>query len=355
MARFLRRAKTREVKDFGRLGFTGSRQMDNSEMDLIHYNQEHISSHEGVSLDQLLDLVKQKGQSWVRFYGLHDTDLITKLGESMGWHPLVVDKITDIEAHSSFEDYEDYLVLVLKMMRLGDDSSQVETEHLVIIVMDNIIFTFQENRRDPFDPILERMQVATNRIRRFGVDYMLFAQLRATLNEFGYVVEKIGSNIEELDEVIFDKANPELLEEMGAYNIEVSYLVRSMRPARTAILAICKTDSDLISRENCQFIISHVSDTTYLISEAVDNFRLMLHDQLNMYHTNVATRLNEMFRILTIFSVIFVPLTFIAGIYGMNFEFIPELKYHNSYFILLAAMFIIALAMVMYFKRKKWL
>lgn len=355
MARFLKRAKIKEVKDFGKLGFTGTQQMEKSEIDVINYSKEKIEEHEKVRFDELSSLLNNDSRSWVRFYGLHDTALIAKLGEQMGWHPLVIDKISNIDGRSSFEDHDDYLVLVLKMIKFGKTQFEVETEHVVIILMEDRIFTFQENRDDPFDPILERMQVPTNRIRRFGVDYMLFAQTRAILNQFSHVVELIGSKIEDLEEVIFDKANPELLEQMGDYNMEVSYLVRSIRPARTAVLTACKTDSDLISQDTCHFIISHVLDATYMISEAADNYRLMLHDQLNMYHTNVATRLNEMFRILTVFSVIFVPLTFIAGIYGMNFEFIPELKFHDAYFILWGVMLTVAAAMVIYFKRKKWL
>lgn len=355
MAKILKRAKVKETKDFGKQGFTGTQQMERSEIDLINYTHEDIEAHEKIQLDSLFKLLQSKSKSWVRFYGLHDTELITAIGEKMGWHPLVVDKITDTEGRSSFEDHDDYLVLVLNMNKLGGAQSEVVTEHVVIVLMENKIFTFQENRDDPFDPILERMQVSTNRIRRLGVDYMLFAQTRAMLYQINNVVESIGSKIEDLDEIIFDKANPERLEQMGSYNMELSHLIKSIRPARSAILAACKTDSERVSQDTCEFIISHVLDATYMISEAADNYRLMIHDQLNMYHTNVATRLNEMFRILTVFSVIFVPLTFIAGIYGMNFEFIPELEYKSAYFVLWAIMISLAAIMVIYFKRKKWL
>jgi magnesium transporter len=287
--------------------------------------------------------------------GLHDAELVEKIGEILEIHPMVVDKITNTGQRAGFEDFEDYDVLTLKLIHLDESEQTIESEHIVFVLFKHLLVTFQENKNDPFEPIRERIKIETSRIRKANQGYLMFALIRTILHEYSRVTEFIGDKIENLEDAIFSQDSRELLAELNTYNTEIAYLNRIVRPAKEAIANLCRSEAVLINQGKSQFMINHILDSMFLVADAAENYRMMLHDHLSIYHTNVANKLNEMFRVLTIFSVIFVPLTFVAGIYGMNFEYIPELGYHNGYFVVWGVMIAVAAIMIVYFKKKGWL
>jgi magnesium transporter len=355
MARFLKKQSSSEIKPFGKLGFVGVRKMDQSFIEVFDFSQKEIQHYEDVSVQELSTYKESNSISWINVCGLHNTELINQVGKIFELHPMVMDKITNTDDRSSFEDYDDYIVLVLKMLHLDKSDLTMHSEHIFFALFNNVLITFQENRADPFGPIRERLQKRTNRIRKGNTDYLLFAMLRAIINQYMNSLEYIGQKIENIEDEIFGQQSNELLQDLNDYNLEINYTSKIIRPAKEAVFALCKSDSEIISMESSQYIINNVHDTILIASDSCESYRTMLHDQLNIYHTNVSNRLNEMFRVLTIFSVIFVPLTFIAGVYGMNFEVMPELSQPSGYFTIWALMIIMAVSMLFYFRRKGWL
>jgi magnesium transporter len=355
MARFLTKQSPIEVKPIGKLGFVGTKKMDQPLIEVFDFSQKEIRHRENVSVEELAGYKESSTVSWINICGLHQTELISQIGEIFELHPMVIDKITNTGDRSSFEDFDDYIVLALKMLHLDRGDMTMHSEHILFALFDNVLITFQENQVDPFGPIRERMQKTTNRIRKGNTDYLLFAMIRAIINQYTNSLEYIGQKIEDIEDEIFGQQSNELLHDLNDYNLEINYTSKIIRPAKEAIFALCKSDSEIISKESSQHIINNVHDTISMASESCESYRTMLHDQLNIYHTNVANRLNEMFRVLTIFSVIFVPLTFIAGVYGMNFELMPELSQPYGYLVAWVVMIIMAVTMLFYFRRKGWL
>ncbi|MCT4624278.1 MAG: magnesium/cobalt transporter CorA [Schleiferiaceae bacterium] len=354
MARLFK-SDRKEVKEFGKLGFVGTQKMDKPIIEALQINESEVHLESFSDLSKFTEYRKNHTPRWLNIMGLHDSEMIERLGEAYDVHPMILDKISNTEARSSFEDYDEYIVLTLKMLHFNEAEMEIESEHITFILLEDRVVTFQEHQDHPFGPIMERLKKETSRIRKSGADYLMLSLVRAIINQYSIILEKIGDKIENLEESIFADTSNNLLEELTTYNAEMSYMHKIIRPAKEAITLVCKSDSDLIDREKSQYILNHLMDSVNMISETSDSYRMMLHDQLNIYHTNVASKLNEMFRILTIFSVIFVPLTFLAGIYGMNFENIPELSYHYGYHVVWAIMITMAIGMLIYFRRKGWL
>ncbi len=355
MARLLQKPRSVTINEFGKLGFTGIKQMDELTMSLYDFTKTKADSVETISLNDLERYTHSKTNSWLNVVGLHDHNKIKEISEVLGLHPIVLDKITDTGIRASFEDHDDYLVIVLKLIHLDENEMTIQSEHLVMVMFENLLITFQENNNDPFTPIRERIFKEASRVRGEKVDYLTLSLVRAILHDYSNTVEFIGDRIENLEGAIFADDSKDLLEELNTYNTEIAFLNKIIRPTKDTVVNLCRSDSDLINQERSQYMISHLTDSMFIVSDAAENYRTMLHDHLNIYHTNVASKLNEMFRVLTIFSVIFVPLTFIAGIYGMNFEYIPELGYPWGYFVVWGVMITMAVGMLIYFKRKNWL
>ncbi len=355
MARFLKKTGSRELPALGKLGFVGTQRLEYPLIRVTSYSEDRIEVHENVSRESLRTFRDSPTPVWIDICGVHDTALITAIAESFDFHPAVIDKITNTGTRASFEDFGEYLAIALKMLKIREVPYEVEAEHILFVLHGQVLLTFQENDQDPFDPVRQRMHQENNRIRTNHADYLMFSLLRAVLNDYRYLIEQIGEKIEALEEAILDRPSEAVLEKIGDYKLEINYILKVVRPARDAILQLCKSENEFIYPQRSERLINNVSELVWIASDSSENYRIILNDQMNIYHTNVASRLNEMFRILTVFSVIFVPLTFIAGIYGMNFEFIPELSYQNAYFILWGVMILVALAMIFYFRRKGWL
>jgi len=355
MARFLKKISPNEVKAFGNLGFVGTQKMDRPIIDVYDFSDQEFSHKKDIEVEELAQYRESSSLTWINVCGLHDTEIIRKITAIFNLHPMVIDKITNTGDRPSFEDYENYVILVLKMLHLDREKLLMESEHILFAMFENVLITFQENQQDPFEPIRERLQKAENRIRKSNIDYFLFALVRALINKYTNSLEFIGQKIEMNEDDIFSKESSNVLQQLNSFNQEISFTSKVIRPAKDAIFSLCKSDSELIGQEDSQYISSNVYDSILIASDSCENYRMMVHDQLNIYHMNVSSRLNEMFRVLTIFSVIFVPLTFVAGIYGMNFEVIPELSNPYGYFITWGVMLTMAGFMLFYFKRKGWL
>jgi magnesium transporter len=229
----------------------------------------------------------------------------------------------------------------------------VVNEQLSMVVADRFVLTFQERSGDVFEPVRERIRRKKSRIRASGTDYLACALMDTVVENYISVIEQIGEKIEDLEEEILSGHDTGVMEKINHFKREINYLRKSIRPAREAIFQLSRLESDLIHEKTLPFF-KDLEDLIIHATEAIDTYRDLLTDQLNIHNSVTANRMNDIMKVLTIFAAVFIPLTFIAGIYGTNFEYLPELKYRYSYFVFWGVLIIIAGALLYHFKKKRW-
>ena len=292
--------------------------------------------------------------TWINVDGINHTDAILKIGKHYDLHPLILEDIANTHQRPKIDEYEDYLFVVLKMLYFDKDEN-LSIEHISLILGKNYVVCFQEDEGDVFDPIRERLRSGKGRIRSMGADYLLYALMDAVVDNYFKLIEVMGEKIEELEDRLFTK-NPDddITTEIQDLKREILKIRRAVFPLREVVNRLEKSEHKLIS-DKTQFYLRDLYDHIIQISENIDISREMIWGLMDMYMTTISNKMNEVMKVLTIIASIFIPLTFLAGIYGMNFEYIPELKHRNGYFVLWGVMIFIFVALLIYFKRKKWL
>ena len=221
------------------------------------------------------------------------------------------------------EEFNNCIFLVLKMLQYDKEKQLIISEQLSLVLGDTFLLTFQEQPGDVFEPVRERIRKQKARIRASGIDYLAYALLDCVVENYVFIVERLGEQIEDHEEEILKRAEPAVMEKINAYKHEMNFIRKSVRPAREAIIQLSKLDSELIHEETIPFL-KDLQDLISQAAEAIDTYRDMLSDQLNLYNSVVGNRMNDIMKVLTIFAAIFIPLTFIAGIYGTNFEYLAR-------------------------------
>jgi magnesium transporter len=266
---------------------------------------------------------------------------------------IILAEAMNTEARPTIQEYDNCIFLSIKMLRLDPETELINVDNLSLILTNSVLISFQEGKSDVFEPVRERIRKQKKRIRNSGTDYLTFALLDIVIDNYIYIISRLGEKIETLEENILHNPSQEVIDEINNYKRELNFLRKNIKPAREMILSLSKIESEYID-ESTDIHLKALLDHINLASDSSDIYREILSDQLNIYHTTISSRLNDIIKFLTIFSVIFIPLTFIAGIYGTNFDVLPELHYEYSYFIMLGGMIIMAIGMLLYFKRKKW-
>ncbi len=353
MARFLKSKKELIGISPDDILFKGEKKIEKTRLRLIDYNSEEFKEAELHDLNEAQDLLFNENTSWINIDGLHDTDIMKDLSEKFHIEPYIIAEVLDTHKRPKIHEYDDFIMLSTKMLQFNVEKEKIFSENLSIIVNTNKLISFQERVGDFFDPVRERIRKNRKRIRNSGPDYLAFALLDVVVDNYIHTISLLGEKIEELDDELINNPSTNSLEKINKYKVEINYLRKTIKPCREMILNLCKSDSDFVSDE-IQGHLHDLQNNIELANESVDNYRDILSDQLNIFHTTVAYKLNDILKILTIFSVIFIPITFIAGIYGTNFDFIPELHYKYSYFIMWAVIVSTATGMIAYFKRKDW-
>lgn len=354
MARFLKDKSSAIGAPPGDPIFIGTQKTEEITSQIIEYTLNDYkdttpTEYSGLSKKDFVNSVR-----WININGLHDTDLIRHMGSQFGIHPLVVEDIVNTGQRPKFEEYDSYLFMVLKMMHVDPQSGCIVNEQLSIVWSQEFVLTFQERPGDVFDPVRTRIRESKGRIRKQGNDYLVYALVDSVVDSYLSIIEKMGEEIEEIENKIFDHFDKAILTEINNYKREMNYLRKTVRPINDAVLKLNMCESECISGEVRVFNRA-LLDLVTQAREIVDTYRDMLNDNLAVYNSEVSNRMNEIMKILTIFSAVFIPLTFIAGIYGTNFEYLPELKYRYSYFIFLGVLGVITIFMLLFFKKKKWL
>ncbi|MCJ2164382.1 MULTISPECIES: magnesium/cobalt transporter CorA [unclassified Pseudodesulfovibrio] len=354
MARFLKKRHNATGQPPGSLIFVGQQKTDTPRLRLIDYDVSTLRDEFLESAETLSPCLSSESTSWLNVDGLHVPELMHSLGSIFDISPMVLEDIVNTGHRPKMEDFPNGVFITLKMLSLNEDQSEIQSEQLSAYLTGRCLLTFQEKPGDVFEPVRERIRRQSGRLRKAGPDYLLYALLDCVFENYLKVVEIMGERIEGFDEEVLSDPTNELLEEINTCRREMAYIRKAVRPAREIVLKLLKLENDLISEQLSPFI-RDLMDMAEQINDAVDIYREMLNDHLNSYNMAVANRLNDVMKFLTIFATIFIPLSFLAGVYGMNFEVMPELRYPYGYYVLLSFMGAVAVTMLIYFRKQKWI
>ena len=290
---------------------------------------------------------------WLNIDGLHNETLMRELADRLHIPAEILSDVMEPGTRPQTEEFDDGLFLSIKMMQFDETLNQVSINNLSIVVMSNMLITFQEEHSSLFNPVKERLKKHNRRFRSLGADYLAFALLDVVIDNYIFILGVLGEKIEALENKMVLNPDRGILKIINLFKRELSDLGRYIKPAREMITSLVKNDGDFITRKNYKYF-KELQDNISQAVELLDYYREILYDELNIYHSSMSTRLNDIMALLTVFSVIFIPLTFIVGVYGMNFKNMPELQLPHGYFIVWVVMLLIAAGMLWYFKRKKW-
>ena len=336
----------------GTLFYNGEVRTDKIKITLIEYNESDFFEDEFYDLSDCLSHVKPNMVKWINVEGLHNPDLVEKIGKIYNIHPLTMEDIVHVDQRPKFEDYEHYVVAIMKMISYSD---KVNSEQLAVILFENTVISFQEpHSGDAFDIIRTRLRQNKGRVRRLGPDYLAYALMDAVVDCYFMAIEKIGDRIEDIEEDIIDASDKKSLLELYHLKREMIYLRKQVWPMRDMINNMIRSETILINPTS-DIYLRDLSDHVTRIIDTVETYRDLLSGIMDIYLSTNANKMNEVMKVLTIMSSIFIPVTFIAGVYGMNFDNMPELRTQNGYYITWGVMLSVIIGLLIYFKRKKWM
>jgi magnesium transporter len=338
----------------GSLVYTGERRVESVRLSVIDYDQEHLRELEPTTVEECFPFKETPTVTWLNVTGLHDIEVIEKLGKHFGLHPLVLEDVLSTEGRPKHEDFGTYVFLVLKTLHYNDEAHELRVEQISLVLGPNFVISFQEIEADPFGPLRERIRKAKGRIRRMGADYLAYTLMDAIVDNYFAILEKIGDHTEALGVRAVEDPDPAVLHAVQTLKGELSYLRRFVWPLREVISGLQRGESELIGKET-EIYLRDVYDHTIQVMETIESFRDVAAGMFDTYLSSVSNRMNEVMKVLTIIATIFIPVTFVAGIYGMNFQFMPELGWRWGYLGALLVMLATAIAMLVYFRKKKWL
>lgn len=323
-----------------------------AEIEVIQFNADTFEKK--VVNDFSLELIDhQDFVSWINITGIHDVELVKKVGQAIGLHPLTLEDITNTRQRPKKEEFDNYLITILDM--LDHQGEYIKSEQVSLILRKNMVITFQEAQGDDFNPVRDRIEENKGQIRKKGADYLFYALLDAVVDNYFNILEKNEELLEELDDVVVAaKTGPDTLEIIQDLKQEIVFLRKTIWPLYTMLGNLYRVESPLIKQET-DYYLRDVYDHIGQLMDEIDVSRDMVSSMLDIYLSNKSNKMNEVMQFLTVISTIFIPLTFIAGVYGMNFKYMPELDHQLAYPAVVFLMLIIAVLQLIYFRSKKWL
>ncbi len=336
----------------GKPVFIGEPKVDKTAIRVIEYDRNHVNEKVVQQIDEALTFSNESTVTWIDVVGLHDVSVVEAIGRRFSIHPLVLEDIVHVSQRPKMEELDDYIYLVLRMFYFAHNA--LVDEQVSIIFGKNYVITFQEKPGDIFDPIRERIRSGKFKITKSNPDYLVYSLVDAIVDNYFVILEELGEKIELIEDHLLLNPSQNTLQEIHNLKRTMISLRRSVWPLREVIDKLDRTESTLVENTT-KIYVRDVYDHTIQVIDTIENYRDILSGMLDTYLSSLSNRMNEIMKILTIIATIFIPLTFIAGVYGMNFKYMPELKWHYGYFYTWGIMIIIAFFMLIYFKRKKWL
>ncbi|MGO3183068.1 MAG: magnesium/cobalt transporter CorA [Aequorivita sp.] len=338
----------------GTVAYIGKKSTTKTKLDIIDFSKEEYERFETHNIEEVFKYEDSSRVTWINVNGLNNTEDIIALGNHFELHPLIQEDIVTTNQRPKIDEYDEYLFIVFKMLHY-DENEQLTNEHVSMVMGKDYVVTFQESEGDVFDEVRDRIEHAKGRIRGSGSDYLMFSILDAVVDNYFTVVEFLSNKLELLEDKLFDsKDDQDIPQEILELKKEILKIRKAVVPLREVVNRLEKIETTLIEQRTNKYI-RDLYDHIIQVNESVEIYREMVGGLMDMYMTTISNKMNEVMKVLTIMASIFIPLTFLAGIYGMNFDNMPELHFKYGYYYLLGVMALVFLGMIWYFKRKKWL
>ena len=338
----------------GSLVHVGEVHTHEHKISVINYNKSTLKKHTIKSIEELLPYKTTDTITWVIVDGLKDVSIIDAIGQHFGIHVLVLEDILNTHQRPKFEEFDGYLYIVIKAISLGNDDFNVEYEQISLLILNNFVFTFMEKPDALFDPILNRLDNDKSQIRNLGPDYLAYIIMDTVVDEYFALQDAFDELIESVEDKLLSDPSSETLSIIQKIKRELIFLRRTVSPLRELLAAIQRSESPLLNEKTRRYF-GDIYDHAIRIIEAIESYRDLIAGMLDIYLSSVSNKMNETMKILTVFASIFIPLTFIAGVYGMNFEYMPELKWRWGYPALWFIFIGVSVFLLRFFKKKKWL
>ena len=354
MSLFLKRSAKKVGLPPGTLVYVGEKKVKPPKIRVIDYDETTLNEKDADNIEECLPFKDSPTVTWINIDGIHQVELIEKLGECFVLHPLLLEDVVHTGQRPKMDEFEDHLFIVLKMLYFDEEGDGIRSEQLSLIVGSNFLISFQEQEGDVFNPVRERIRRGKGRIRKMGPDYLAYSLIDGVVDHYFTILEKLGEDIESLQEELVTRPNPETLQTIQWLKKEMIFLRKSVWPLREVANGLARGESGLI-KEDTHLYLRDVTDHTIQVVDTIETYRDMLSAMLDIYLSSLSNRMNEVMKVLTIIATIFIPMSFLAGVYGMNFKYMPELDYRYAYplfWLVVTGAFII---MIVTFKRRKWL
>lgn len=338
----------------GKIIYVGEETTEETIINVISYNEEKVIYHNNCPVEKVLELITHETEfkHWINFVGVHNVEELSKLGNLLNLHPLILEDIANTKQRPKLDEFDDYVFFALKMI-FHNDAGLLIKNHFGLVFNKSYIITFQQSQDSIFNSIRERLHNKTGRIRMRGTDYLFYALIDAVVDNYYNIIETIEEKTQDLEDRILLDAN-------NASTAEIQLLKREILSIRKAVFPIkelinkLQLSSHILYDKSTKAYMADLYDHVLQVTESVDIYREIVWGLLEIYMGSLSNKMNQVMKVLTIMSSIFIPLTFIAGVYGMNFEYMPELGYKSAYFIVLGIMLVMILVLIYFFKKKKW-
>jgi magnesium transporter len=337
----------------GSLVFVGKQRVEDVHISVMDYTESEVREISAATPEECHGYLNNDSVTWINVTGIHDADALGRLAEVFNIHPLVMEDVLNTGQRPKFEDYGEIIFCIVKMLYRGSENEEIVAEQVSMVLGQGCLITFQEMEGDVFGVLRDRIRDGKGRIRKMGSDYLAYALLDSIVDNYFIVLEDVGDNIEELQEQVLARPDPKALQAIHGLKRDMIFMRKNLWPLRELVNGIDKSESNLITKALTPYL-RDLHEHTFQVIDTVETWRDLLSGALDIYMTGVSNRMNEVMKVLTIIATIFIPLTFVAGIYGMNFEHMPELHWKFAYPLVWVVMLAIAGGMAIFFKRKRW-
>jgi len=338
----------------GTLIHIGDKKMETTRITLIDYDESHFIEKEVKLVEESFPFKDKPTVTWINIEGIHEIEIIDKIGQYFGVHPLILEDILNTEKRPKMEDFETYIYVTLKILKQINNNDKILSEQISLIIGTNFVISLLESKDDIFDPIKERIRNGKGHIRKMGPDYLAYSIIDAIVDNYFVIMEKFGEKIEVMTEGLVKNPTPGTLKSLHDTQRELMLLRKSVWPLREVVNNMLRGESTLID-DSTLIYLRDVYDHTIEIIDVIEGLRDMVSRMFDIYLSSTSNKLNEIMKVLTIIATIFIPLTFIVGVYGMNFEYMPELKWRWSYPFIWVIIISVSILMLNYFRKNKWI
>jgi magnesium transporter len=355
MAKLIKKRSKKAGLPPGTLIHIGEKKVEVPKITIFDYDDQHVEEREVKTIEECFVFKDKPTVTWINVEGVHQVEVIERLGGCYGFHPLVMEDILNTDQRPKMEIYGNYIYIVFKMLYGRDKNHSIETEQVSLILGSNFVISFQEGREgDVFNPVRERIRSDKGLIRRMGSDYLAYSLMDTIVDNYFLILETLGEKVELLEEELTTSPTDKTLHEIQKFRNGMILIRRAVWPLREVTIGLGRKESPLI-KETTEIYLRDVYDHIIQVMDAIEVYREMLSGMLDIYLSSVSNRLNSVMKVLTIIATIFMPLTFIVGIYGMNFKHMPELGWRWGYLAVWVIIVLIGVMMLAYFRKKKWL